>query len=308
MSGTSKPGAWHDVRLLAAVGVAATGLALALAASGEREETSAQLISKRLVIDLPDWLKVVVLLALGLAALLVFGMLVRAPRKKDEEDREHSYDKLTWRGYVFLILLAAAPFALAGGVLWLSHRLMESAELAGQASAGVTTPSFRSQDSVPVSAPGISALLGTMAMVIAGSILGFMLWLYSGDWLLARSGGSLPPMMGGLNKAVAESLDDVLLERDPRRAIIKCYSRFEGVLAAALLARAPWQTPMEFMRSVLQQCPVPQLAIWELTRLFELARFSEHPLEVREREAAMNALKSIHQALHRREGLHESNT
>jgi hypothetical protein len=312
LSQASDPRAPRDIRLLGAAGVAATGLALAIAASGEPEQVAAvESIAKRLVIYIPEWLKLTVLLALGLAALLVLGLFARMShkRRKDEESLELYYEppKLTARDYVFLVLLAAIPLALAGSVLWFSHWLTSSGEVAGEA-PGVTTPGtalpeppVHAPETVLVHAPGIGAIFGTLAIVIAVGALGFMLWLYFGDWLLRRSTGPLRPIMAGLDRAVAESLDDVLLEPDPRRAIIKCYGRFEAVLAAAHLARTPWQTPMEFMRSVLQRCPLPHLAVWELTRLFELARFSDHLLEAREREIAVSSLRSISQALQKQE-------
>jgi hypothetical protein len=300
----------RDGRLLAAVSVCASGLALALAGTGAREETnSLQGTGKRLVIDVPDWLEVIVLLALGLATLLMFGLLVQASRKRKEDEEGHKhYDeppKLTWGDYVFLSLLAVAPLVFAGGTLWLSRWLMSSAEVAGAPSAGAQESYLQIPERVLVHSPGISAVLGTAALLIAVGILGFMLWLYFGDWLVPRSSGPLPPMMIGLKKAVADSLDDVLGEQDPRRAIIKCYGRFEAVLAAAHLPRTPWQTPMEFMRSVVQRCPLPQLAVWELTRLFELAQFSNHPVDAREREIALDSLKSISQALPKQEGADE---
>jgi hypothetical protein len=266
-----------------------------------------------LVVDIPDWLKLMVLLSLGLSALLVLGLLIRMPHKqrKDEEGYEHTYEppKLTASDYVFLALLAAVPFTLAGGLLWLSHWYAQTGEPPGAAlspaiitpGAGPPKPHVQAPGSMPVPAPAVSAVLGTLAILIAASVLGFMLWLYFGGWLLRRSAEPLRPIMAGLDRAVAQGLDDLLLEPDPRRAIIRCYGRFEAALAAVHLARTPWQTPMEFMRSVLQRCPLPNLAVWELTRLFELARFSEHPLDRREREIAVTSLRSISQALQKRE-------
>jgi len=312
MSAASKLAIPRHVRLFAAVAVCATGLALALAATGAPEVTnSLHGTAKRLVIDVPDWLEVVVLFALGLATLLMFGLLVQASRnrKKDEDGHKRYYEppKLTWSEYAFFALLAVAPLVLAGGALWVSRWLTSNAEVAGAPSGGAQVSYMQAPERVLVHTPGISAVIGTVALLISVGILGFMLWLYFGDWLLPRSSGPLPPMLVGLKKAVAESLDDILREQDPRRAIIKCYSRFEAVLAAAHLPRTPWQAPMEFMRSVLQRCPLPHLAVFELTRLFELARFSDHPVDAREREIALASLKSISQALPKQEGADELN-
>ena len=57
-------------------------------------------------------------------------------------------------------------------------------------------------------------------------------------------------------KAAEESLEELELGGDPRLAIIRCYARFERSLAAAEAPRAPWQTPMEFMRAVLSTLPL----------------------------------------------------
>jgi len=311
----------RDVRLLVALCVAATGLALSLAASGAPETgTGLQTFGKRLVLDIPDWLKLLVLLSLGFATLLVLGLLARVPRKqpKDDEELERYYEppKLTVRDYVFLTLLGLIPLTLAGAALWFSHWLVSTGEVASApASSGLTSPGDGLPQSaeefsqrVLVHAPGVGALFGTVAILIAVAILGFMLWLYSGGFLWRRSGEGLGPVMASLDKAVTASLDELLREPDARAAIIKCYSQFEAVLAAVHFARAPWETPMEFMRSVLQRWPLPHSAVRELTGLFELARFSEHPLEDREREIAVSSLRSISEALQKREAVDELNT
>src|SRR5262249_620355 len=140
MSTASKLAMVH-VRLVASVAVCVTGLALALGATGAPEKTnSLQGTAKRLVIDVPDWLEVVVLLALGLATLLMFGLLVQASRKrKDEEGHERDYEppKLTWSEYAFFALLAVVPLGLAGATLWVSRWLTaSSAGVAGAPSGG----------------------------------------------------------------------------------------------------------------------------------------------------------------------------
>lgn len=303
MSEVAAGGILRNVRHLVAVGVAASGLALAIAATGAPEEpTALSNTAKRLVIDIPDWLKFVVLLSLGLAALLVWGLLICAPRAQpQEEGRERYYEppKLRISDYVFLTALALIPFALAAGVLWFSYAWDDGIVLL----PGIAVPGPPEQitETALVDAPGVSAIFGTLAIVVSVSIFGFMLWLYSGGWLLRRAEDALLPVRTRLERAVFTSLDDVLRERDARRAIIKCYGHFEAALAATHLARAPWQTPMEFMRSALQRSRLPHSAVCELTQLFELARFSEHSLDERERDIAVSCLSAISEALQKQE-------
>ena len=51
------------------------------------------------------------------------------------------------------------------------------------------------------------------------------------------------------------------------------------------------------MRSVLESFLMPAAPIADLTRLFELARFSRHPVGGRERETALTSLIEIRATL-----------
>jgi hypothetical protein len=239
-------------------------------------------------------------------------MLVRVPRRrgKDEEGYEHIYEppKLTTSDYLSLAFLAAIPFAAAAGMLWYSQWFTSAGPSGEPHGAGVATfeppfsrwPALPSPEALLVHSPAIGAMLATLAFLFSIGSLAFMLWVCFGHWPLRRFLEPVRPIVAGLDKAAAESLEDLHREADPRSAIIKCYGRFE-VLAAAQVPRTAWQTPTEFMRSVLQRCPLPHLAVCELTRVFEVARFSEHDLGARERDIALGALASIRNALQNKE-------
>jgi len=68
------------------------------------------------------------------------------------------------------------------------------------------------------------------------------------------------------------------------------------VAADSGLERRPWLTPTEFMREVLARLSLPRAAVPTLTGLFELARFSHHPLGPSERARAVDALHEIRSA------------
>jgi hypothetical protein len=106
------------------------------------------------------------------------------------------------------------------------------------------------------------------------------------------------PPPPALVEAVDESAEDLRSEPDARRAIIRCYARFERAAAVSGLARLPWQTPMEFMRETLARLPAPRGPVSALTGLFELARFSERTLGPGERDRALDALDDIKAAIH----------
>jgi hypothetical protein len=133
-------------------------------------------------------------------------------------------------------------------------------------------------------------------------VLGLSVWLCFGDRLAARGNGQVPddPARSWRDAAV-EGLEELRREPDARRAIVKCYRRFEQVLATARTPRAPWQTPTEFMRTVLARLAVPHEAVRMLTGLFELSRFSERRLGTTERNIACDCLEEIRTALERGE-------
>jgi len=110
-----------------------------------------------------------------------------------------------------------------------------------------------------------------------------------------------PPAMVTRPPAVPDPLAliqaDLRAEPDARVAIIRAYGRFERALAAARAPRAAWQTPAEFMRTTLARLPVPAAPVRRLTALFEVARFSTHPLGAEARDAACDSLDEIGTAL-----------
>jgi hypothetical protein len=97
-------------------------------------------------------------------------------------------------------------------------------------------------------------------------------------------------------------VEDLRSEPDARRAIVRCYARFERAVADSGVERKPWSTPMEFMREALRRLPLPRTAVPTLTGLFELARFSHHPLGPSERDQALEALDEIKTAIGTAEG------
>jgi hypothetical protein len=157
---------------------------------------------------------------------------------------------------------------------------------------------------VPPSAPAVfNWVFGILALAAGLGALVLALWVALGGSLVQEPEEEVDePPAAPLEALVEESLEDLRSEADPRRAIVRCYARFERTAADAGLERKPWFTPMEFMRETLVRLPVPRAAIPTLTGLFELARFSHHALGPRERDRALDALHEIRTAMEAREG------
>jgi Domain of unknown function (DUF4129) len=151
----------------------------------------------------------------------------------------------------------------------------------------------------PVDAPFfITWTFAVFALVGGAGALALALWLTSSDrlakWWEGEADDPAPPPFV---EAVDESLEDLRAEPDARRAIIRCYARFQRAAAASGLERRPWHTPMEFMREALSRLPAPREAVRALTGLFELARFSDRALGPAERDRALDALDDIKAAI-----------
>jgi hypothetical protein len=96
-----------------------------------------------------------------------------------------------------------------------------------------------------------------------------------------------------LSEVLSDTLDDLALERDPRRAVIRAYARMEHVLASHGLPRAPHEAPLEYLARVLRELNVRAEAAHALTELFERAKFSQHEIDLAMKEEAIAALVRV---------------
>jgi hypothetical protein len=287
------------------------GVALGLASlMSPPDDTGAAGRAVRLVVDLPSPLLVAILALLSLTALLLLVLLlprrVRWRRKEDEEFQlYHEPPKLSPLALIVLLALALFPVALAAYLVRLDWAPGLDIRVAPPSISSVPAPTPPGSEAghpatrPDVSLPLFSGAVGLLAFLGALGSLGLLLWIFLGDHL-ARWWGT--PFAGApaaepLIEAIESSLDDLRREPDARRAIIRCYRRFEQWLAASGLPRAPWKTPSEFMRDALGRLPLPAEALRALTGLFEVSRFSEHRLGPEEREVALASLIEIKAAL-----------
>jgi hypothetical protein len=138
-----------------------------------------------------------------------------------------------------------------------------------------------------------------VALTVGAACLALAFWILFGDRVIGSWDGLSARSQASeeLLEAIDDSLETLRQESDARRAIVRCYYRFEHALRRRGLPRSPWETPTEFMRRVLGCLPLPADIVTTLTNLFHLARFSDHPLGPRERDAAVEALGAIRLAL-----------
>lgn len=129
-------------------------------------------------------------------------------------------------------------------------------------------------------------VFGSLVLAFGGTA-GAMVW--------RRRHGLLPdaPLAAVLDEVLAETLDDLRNEPDPRRAVIGAYAKMERTLAARGLPREPFEAPVEYLVRILDSVQASSHSVRRLTLLFERARFSPHEIDDRMKQDAIDALVGL---------------
>ncbi len=121
--------------------------------------------------------------------------------------------------------------------------------------------------------------------------------------LAIRSRRARQPLSAPVDRRtlVAVSLNDLLSEleheNDPRRAVLLADRGMEMALAEHGLPRALTETANEYGTRVAQDLSLSNAAAQTLTRLYALAHFSSNELTSVDRDAAIDALRSVRDEL-----------
>ena len=251
--------------------LAAIGLTLAIAgAVTPQQQAPLGGLATRIALPLPDWIVIAAMASLSLASLIFIVIALpraRRRRKKGENEYEiyHEPRKIPPWVVVALLLVATAPAAVLGGaVIWYERHQPYATQgpegLAAPHGPGMPTaisPNVAAKTTARPASVVTSGLFGTLALLTGFGSLGFVLWLLFADRWVRRMPADFDDPDGRLATAVEDGLEDLRREPDARVAIIRIYQNFERALAGAKMPKPPWQTPMEFMRSVLAKLPLP---------------------------------------------------
>ena len=281
--------------------VASLGLLVVLAALLDRyRDLDATAPAIRVTFTVPEVLVAATTLVVTLAAIV---MLVAARSRRAKEDEEAPPEResfrRTWWGQIIAPILAMIPLIVIVVIMWMDGGHLASELLAlGRWLNGGAGAGDGANPPIIVSLPWLGWTVGLIALLVALLLLAIALLVLFAERVAAWLTG--PPEVGeaeALLEVVDDGLDDLADELDPRAAIIAAYRRFERASARARVPRAPWQTAGEFMREAQRHLPIPAAAVERLTHLFELARFSDHPVLARDREVARGCLEEIRAAL-----------
>jgi hypothetical protein len=185
-------------------------------------------------------------------------------------------------GAIGVFLLLALPF------------LVPNAETPSDATPGSAVAGGDVSGSAPAGHPTSSAL----TWFVVGSATALLLLAPAAVFVRARRArrdrrAVVPVAAARIGSDLRRSLADLESERDPRRAVQRAYARMEESLGEVELSRAPDETPTEFTARVLRVLGASAAAASDLTGLFEIARFSDHPMDEDDRRRAIASVRRV---------------
>jgi uncharacterized protein DUF4129 len=145
-----------------------------------------------------------------------------------------------------------------------------------------------------VSSPVAGYTLFVAVIAIYGSIGLIALWVLLEDRGYARdSSPAQDPQVRRVRQAMTAGLRELRTHTEPRQAIIACYARMEHLLEDHGVPAWRHLTPQEYMGVALRGLDLPLDACAGLIQLFELARYSIHPLDDTARTTAIAHLERL---------------
>jgi hypothetical protein len=136
-----------------------------------------------------------------------------------------------------------------------------------------------------------------LSAVFVGSILLAVAIVAGATYVRKRRGGDSwdreAALAAALDQVLADTLEDLRAERDPRRAVIRTYARMEQTFAAYGVARDESEAPLEYLERVLDLLSVSVFSVRRLTQLFSRAKFSPHDVDAGMKEQAIEALVGL---------------
>jgi hypothetical protein len=141
-------------------------------------------------------------------------------------------------------------------------------------------------------------IFGSLILATVVTIAGMVYWrrLHGEEWDQEAA------MLEAIDEVLADSLDDLRAEKDPRRAVIRTYARMERTFAAYGVPREESEVPQEYVGRVLDRLGVSISAVRRLTDLFSRAKFSPHTIDAGMKDQAIDALVGLRAELEHKEG------
>jgi hypothetical protein len=244
-------------------------------------------------------------LAVGLALEVVLGiLLVITIRRRSASPAARTVNEVAAKLRTVLIyalsagMIAVAVFVLVGLNLHLFTEVARKPSRPVQLPYGKVSPKG-SQHAGTFQVSAAPLLYGLLILLLLAGIVLSVWWsrrfrLPGGS---RKDGGPIAEDPEELRAAVESGRSALRALDDARAAIIACYVAMETSLADRGAPRAVADTPDELLARAARSGLVRGTAAARLTALFYEARFSSHPLDRGQREAAEHALDELAAAL-----------
>lgn len=192
----------------------------------------------------------------------------------------------------------SSPFKLLAGIVLLFAILMILQPFAGQEEeqppASAEAPVVEEADSIRVQQSGSRWGL----IILAGAVLLVVFGVAAATRTEAEPEETVEREVP---EVVTDVIDAVLVElegsADPREVVIGAYARMERALMIFGLPRHRSEAPLEYLARSLRRLDVSRPAVTRLTRLFEIARFSDHDIGPEMGAEAVESLRSVRDEL-----------
>jgi Domain of unknown function (DUF4129) len=239
---------------------------------------------------LADYLATLAVIMIPIGAVLLIWALMQ------RRHQELLAGRRNWRRTLATLVVLSALLGATAYVSESRHGLFRRSSHEGTIpSAGTSTQPKRAKSSKPESPYRAHfrwlpvLVLGSLALAVAVSLGAVALRRRrdGGAWAEEAS------LAAALDAVLADTLDDLRAERDPRRAVIRAYARMEKTLAAYGLPRDQAEAPLEYLARVLESLSVSAYSVRRLTQLFERAKFSRHAIDERMKDDAIEALAGL---------------
>jgi hypothetical protein len=249
-----------------------------------------------LVPDLPTPLYIImaVVIVLGVSCTLLVSFLQRRRLPLDKAQEPEAV-KSPWQAMVSTLGTLALVLL---GLVWLMRHGAEVAQVLERLRLQVSMAQelFSGTHALvqQVQSPAAGYAMFTMVILVYGGLGLLGLWILYEGWGRIRFQGALDdPRPRQVQRAVAAGLQELRTHADPRQAIIACYARLEHLLTDYGVPAYAHLTPQEYMGTALRDVDLPPEAFAGLVELFELARYSLHPLDDTARLTAMTYLEQL---------------
>ena len=236
------------------------------------------------------------------AGALVVGLLVLVWAGTPSVERRRRRRRLSARDFEGLgasLSAAGKAAAIVGGAIGLFLLLtlpflVPNALTPSGATPGNAVPRGHASTPAPTGQPTAAAV----TWLIVGSASALVLLAPAAIFVRRRRArrerrAVVPDAADRVGSGLRRSLADLGSERDPRLAVQRAYARMEESLGEVELSRAPDETPTEFTARVLRVLGASAAAASDLTGLFEIARFSDHPMDEDDRRRAIASVRRV---------------